>query len=256
MPGLNLSESKVLKTQEVVTSWERLEKKDCISTYGARFLSGRTDLVLITDTQNLTESHAELNGSLLAYEVVQMNELTQTDFGNDPLEWLCDDSIIPPPNLGRYPKCTPNLVDRSNWTVYKQKVQYCRSEKVEEHCQLNFNQAIGIVVVSCNFVKFCCMIIAATKFQRNQLCTVGYVRSTVHQVRGLYRSSDATESFLARPDPTTARLCHWSKSRMAKKVPNWPKNRQKSDDGPVYKSKVRRWSQAASLHRQLGFVLT
>lgn len=165
-------ESKVRKTQDVVTSWKQLENKECISTYGARFLAGRRDLVVFADTSNLTESYSGVNGSLLAYTVVQMGAFIQDVFAADPLDWMCDSS---PPFYGFVQRCTPKLIDPSNWTVYGQKIQHCRSERVEEHCRLYFNRTIGIVVVLWNFIKLCCMIIAASKLQQNELCTIGYV---------------------------------------------------------------------------------
>ena len=170
----NLSDSKVRKTQEVVTSWEQLENKECISTYGAKFLTGRRDLVVFTDTPNLNNFYPGSDGSLLAYDVVQMNALTQDDLGKDPLHWMYT-HIDLDYNTAHYPKWTPNLIDPSNWTVYDQEIQHCRSERVEEHCRLYFNRIVGVVVISCNVIKFCCMVIAASKLQQDELCTIGYV---------------------------------------------------------------------------------
>ena len=172
------------RLQDSVMSLEPLDNRQCISNYAARFLSGRRHLLALTDisdsfTLNANNSNALVSedsmydtGSLLEHEVVETNTWTQQSYGEDPLDWMCSSIPENPIPDGRT-KCSVSRIDASDWSIFNFRIKYCRSEKVEEHCELQLNQLIGLVVVSCNLVKVCCMVVAAFMLKQDTLCTLG-----------------------------------------------------------------------------------
>ena len=185
MPSPN--QSLIHHLQDSVRSLESLNNNQCISNYAERFLTGRRHLLAFTDTPDCKTCDSKLphgtfrendqaavyeNSSLLVYEVVEPNAWTQQSYGEDPLYWMCSslpEKSIPDGTL----RCSASRINASNWSIFDHRIKYCRSEKVEEHCELQFNRLIGLVVVTCNVAKFCCMVIAAFMLKQNTLCTLG-----------------------------------------------------------------------------------
>ncbi|KAL3490613.1 hypothetical protein BJX62DRAFT_225746 [Aspergillus germanicus] len=81
------------------------------------------------------------------------------------------------------------------WFYPKLYSYYCLVKQVDEHCELNLNLPICLVVIACNMVKLICMYVAAKTSQREILLTVG----------------DALASFLDHPDATTRDQCLMSR---------------------------------------------
>ena len=142
--------------------------------------------------------------------------------------------------------------DRNNetqivtWSALSGHIVNCRAERVPENCTLNFNLSFALVVIACNLIKFITMSLTLWRYREPTLVTTG----------------DAIDSFLARPDETTAGLCLFSAAAMylkwecpvggPEKSPEWRKFRQKRLDdlmSPVYKPEICFWGQSASSMR-------
>jgi len=67
----------------------------------------------------------------------------------------------------------------------------CKSEITNEKCKVQFSLDIMIVVICCNLVKACGMIIAVFRSRKPTLVTL----------------DDAVDSFSRVPDPTTMGIC-------------------------------------------------
>ena len=67
----------------------------------------------------------------------------------------------------------------------------CKSEITDEKCKVRFSLGIMIVVIGCNLVKACCMVMAVVRSREPTLVTLG----------------DAGDSFLRTPDQTTIGIC-------------------------------------------------
>lgn len=79
-------------------------------------------------------------------------------------------------------------------------VDHCRSQKIDEKCQLVFNLPICLAVIFCNAAKVFCMFLTAHDERREVLLTVG----------------DAVSSFMDKPDTMTEGNCLLSKSDIMK----------------------------------------
>ena len=166
---------------------ENLTAKACVQAYGRAFVSDRKDLALILGKSNA--SIVWLRDSV---------PLTQ------PYDWICSDEKYT--QNGEIP-CNPNavLADIDNWdyntlsvggsVVPNNPIEYCLSQTVPEHCQLQFSIKIMIVVIVANFLKLFCMLYTVWSHKIPTLVTVG----------------DAISSFLQDPDPTTVDRCTLSK---------------------------------------------
>ena len=153
------------RLQRLGASFNMLENDQCISAYSERFLSGRRSLLLFTD--GVYDSHSvSLNSSLI--EMFPVTPTSATLASYDPLIWLCssqdNDFLI---------SCDTSKLNTKAWTIHKHKIKYCRSEIIEEKCQLQFSQFIGIMVVVCNAIKFCCMSMTAFMLNQDTMCTIG-----------------------------------------------------------------------------------
>ena len=76
-------------------------------------------------------------------------------------------------------------------TTVKVSISGCKSERTGEKCKVQFSLEIMIVVICCNFVKACCMIMAVIRAREPTIVTLG----------------DAVGSFLRIPDQTTIGMC-------------------------------------------------
>ncbi|KAE8393580.1 hypothetical protein BDV23DRAFT_170029 [Aspergillus alliaceus] len=66
-------------------------------------------------------------------------------------------------------------------------IDYCLSEKVEEHCRLMYSPLICVIIIACNATKAVCMLFTLRLRREDLLFTIG----------------DAIASFLKHPDTTT-----------------------------------------------------
>ena len=85
-------------------------------------------------------------------------------------------------------------------------VQYCYSQRVEEHCSVQFSVVIMSIVIMANAVKSVCMFLTLWRQKQPPLVTLG----------------DAIQSFLRLSDPTTAHQCLASKNDFVNE--KWSRN--------------------------------
>ena len=170
---------------------ERLDPVACIKAYSPLFLSERTNLGLIIDA-NVTDNPTSLGGS--GYLCTDPKyDGTSCDSG----------TMIRDINSGeawRFVHYSSGAIDIDGT------VEYCLSQKVQEHCRLQFSIIIMVIVIIANFLKLLCMVYT--------------IRS--HHVPTLVTMGDAVSSFLQDPDPTTIGYCTLSK-RDVDKDRQWSK---------------------------------
>lgn len=110
-------------------------------------------------------------------------------------------------------------------------IDHCRSQKVEESCQLLFNLPICITVIFCNIVKVVCMFLTARDDRREIFLTVG----------------DAISSFLKKPDARTKGRCLSSKSSITQYTREWSMPLDDDIPPPKYLSGKKRWMKSVSI---------
>jgi len=165
-------------------SYEDLTPSQCTSLYNKFFLSGHRNVFLITkNTSNATYNDTVLDISMVDTRDVQ------------PSRWMC------PPSMQRPSGCDTNelasrVASGLPWWVKLTKgeeveISRCKSEKIAEKCKVQFSLGIMIVVIVCNLVKGCSMIMTVVRSREPTLVTLG----------------DAIDSFLRIPDPTTMDIC-------------------------------------------------
>ncbi|KAG0635408.1 hypothetical protein HOY80DRAFT_910725, partial [Tuber brumale] len=174
--------------------YEDLTPSDCAKLYNTDFMSNHRNLFLITKHSSNT-TH---NNTLL-------NMINVKADGISPNAWICDYyRASPGRNYYRVGHtCNPSdLVSKVTnglpWQVQLPTGSFveiggCKSEKTPkpEKCKVQFSLGIMIVVICCNFVKACSMIMAVVRSREPTLVTLG----------------DAVDSFLRIPDPTTIGIC-------------------------------------------------
>ena len=149
--------------QASASSYEYLTNEACIKNYYQDYISGRRNLIIVTDA----DSGNAPNSSVLEYSWDHggkswLCSAANGLMGSLPLNKLCPDTG-PDPNDW-------NVVDK-NGTLHQ--VKYCKSEVIPARCQLQFSLTISNVVVICNLLKFLCMAIVACKVSPATICTLG-----------------------------------------------------------------------------------
>lgn len=182
--------------QKNLTSLEKLENKKCVEVYTAQIVSSHSDLILVSNYANVTNSFLGYNHQISQLVVASDNftyyaapQWSEIDFLHNKSFSICPPSTTEP--------CSTSFADVSdlqNW------LQYCLCVPVAEHCKLQFSQVIMIVVIVCNLIKTVCMSTIAWKQDPEPLVTLG----------------DAIASFLDRPDVTTRGNCTAGKGRFEK----------------------------------------
>lgn len=130
-----------------------------------------------------------------------------------------------------------NLASNANtWTVILWSngeldlaVQYCLSEPMEEHCQMQFSVTIMSIVIICNLLKAVCMLLALIRQRSQPLVTLG----------------DAIQTFLQRADSAIAGICLADKSGFISRT--WiPRPK-------AWNIRQRRWLSSAGMKRWLTY---
>ena len=208
--------------QKSAASWERLDQKDCISAYSNVFVSSRRNVLMVSKTENDTNS-------VLIYGSADI-----PDYGStlDSNWWICSEGG----QDGGSMTCNPSayLADATSWNVWGFDVEYCLSEPVKDTCSLRFSLDIMIVVVAFNAFKVVAMIWVLLRIDAERILTcVG----------------DAASSFLKQPDMMTMGMCLANKRTIDSfwTTPGAPR---------LYDDRSRsRWGQAISRKRWICFFL-
>ena len=187
--------SSVLEGYDTSTrSYEDLTPSECTKLYNTDFVSNHRNLFLITNHASNT-TH---NNTLLDMIHVQV----RNDVAS-PSSWMCNcnevglHQIYKPAGSSCNPsELTSNVARGLPWRVElttweEVEIGGCKSERTVEKCKVQFSLGIMIVVICCNLVKACCMVMAVVRSREPTLVTLG----------------DAVDSFLEIPDPTTMGIC-------------------------------------------------
>ena len=158
----------------------------CAKAYNTYYVPNRRNLFLITKhSSNITHNNTIL--------VANISDPRWTL----PSYWICRPDI----DLLSRETCDTDAViaNISSGLPWRVKLKIageveivgCKSEVTDEKCKVQFSLDIMIVVICCNLVKACGMIIAVVRSREPTLVILG----------------DAVDSFLRAPDPTTTGMC-------------------------------------------------
>ena len=166
--------------------YKDLTPLECSKVYQTDYVPNHRNLFLITKIS----SNTTYDNTILAMNI------------SDPL-WVSQFSWICTPDAEQLSskwfsagKVTANLKSGLPWrmklkTVGEVEIASCKSEATDEKCKVQFSLDIMIVVICCNLIKACCMIMTVVRSREPTLVTLG----------------DAVDSFLRAPDPTTIGMC-------------------------------------------------
>ncbi|PUU77973.1 hypothetical protein B9Z19DRAFT_1115177 [Tuber borchii] len=186
--------SSVLEGYDTSTqSYEDYTPSECTRLYNTDFVSDHRNLFLITKhTSNTTHNNTILDIIHVSGE------------GASPSSWMCDydqaggtgQVYTSSPPTCNPSKLTSNVTGGLPWRVMlttgeEVEISGCKSERTAEKCKVQFSLGIMIVVICCNLVKACSMVMAVVRSREPTLVTLG----------------DAIDSFLRIPDPTTMGIC-------------------------------------------------
>ena len=167
--------SHVDKLQNSVSQMKRLTNEECIDNYSTRVVTGRTSILAVTTSNNSSDSlfrNDARNGSLLFVNSVESNMyLSSYPASYPPFNYIC--SGLDGYSDRRVKRCSPDMIDPTSWDPFDYPIKYRLSEIVEERYQLQYNQAIGVIVIVCNAAKVYCMLHAALNMNLQTLCTQG-----------------------------------------------------------------------------------
>ncbi|RDW75727.1 hypothetical protein BP5796_06548 [Coleophoma crateriformis] len=186
---------------------ERLENKECLSAYSSSFLSGRRNLIMVTNTTAAVFDSSHTNRSTVfgARNSTTWNQrLGMTDLWL-PDRWPCYFSTA---NLDRIntDNCSASSVaaDPVGWQVELQSgnfaIEYCLSQVVPEQCRLQSLPVLLLGVTRFNLLKLICMIVGALVLNDRPIMVLG----------------DAAASFLQNPVRETEGKCLWGREDFKK----------------------------------------
>ncbi|KAH6994637.1 hypothetical protein EDB82DRAFT_567348 [Fusarium venenatum] len=191
---------------------DNLTNAECINEYAIPFQTRRSDVILVVDTTNDTESITASGTKSFSCNL------------NLPsgYEWICPDATCSRTCWAFLPEIKRRL---DNWRPFGNRVQYCLSQPIQQTCRLNFDRNIAITILVVNAIKLMILVYAATYPPEEPLFVIG----------------DAIQSFLITPDIVSSGS-GLASARLVRKNDNW--NQPCINDG-----KRRRWGFAASKRR-------
>ena len=187
--------------QNNVTSYQRLDNRQCIEAYAQDLITDRRTLVVISSNASTRGDGSVLGSGNFEYETPE--RAGELEIGYDPYPWICNDPSLPeklhytPPEHNGYPANCYTYVSRvaaiaDEWAPNGWNAEYCLSEQILGKCGFHINLVIIWIVVVCNVGKVIGMsIVAFSPTFSRPLMTVG----------------DAISSFMDRPDESTRGLC-------------------------------------------------
>ncbi|CUS09939.1 unnamed protein product, partial [Tuber aestivum] len=171
-------------------SYEDLTPARCTKIYNTDFMSKHRNLYLITNHSSNTTHNNTLLG------MIKVGALYIS-----PSNWMCpgyfDMTGTGPINTTCNPDKLASKVAKGHpWRISvlggsDVEIIGCKSEKTPEKCKVQFSLGIMIVVICCNLIKACSMVIAVARSREPTLVTLG----------------DALDSFLRTPDQATIGMC-------------------------------------------------
>ena len=168
--------------------YKNLSASQCAKRYNTEFMSGSRNLFLLTNhISNATYNYTVLRLIDVSAEQMASRWLCRSSPQNrrQNYQYMCDTSEL----IADLERGLPWQMDLGQVGVVE--ISGCMSEVTSERCTVRFSLGIMIVVIGCNLVKACCMVMAVVRSREPTLVTLG----------------DAVDSFLKTPDQTTIGIC-------------------------------------------------
>ena len=213
-------------------SYEDLTPSECTKIYNNDFMSSHRNLFLITkDSSNTTHNNTLLD--MIGFWGIG---------GVSPSSWMCAYSLAGEGRVYREApapcdssELTSNVTSGLPWRVKlttgeEVEISGCKSERTPEKCKVHLVKNIMIVVICCNFVKVCCMVMAIARSREPTLVTLG----------------DAIDSFLRAPDPTTMGICFADRPYIKRE---WSRGGWRAEPRQWKQKGVQRWWKSVSKTR-------
>ncbi|KAF2673576.1 hypothetical protein BT63DRAFT_467104 [Microthyrium microscopicum] len=194
---------------------ERLDNKECIDQYAVPVQSARRNVILIS------KNNSSRSGDVFdAYEAPVPSAINRD--GPEQYSWLCNRLKLKTTDQCLY-HAEHLRLDASLWKVSDgAKIEYCLSEKSDEHCKLQLSLPFCLIVLFVCLFKSMIMFAVAFNVNEQPLMTTG----------------DAIVSYMNRPDRYTKHMCMASKSFIINHPGQW----RKSAPGYFVK-KPKRWAE-------------
>ncbi|KAH7129593.1 hypothetical protein B0J13DRAFT_139639 [Dactylonectria estremocensis] len=203
---------------------ENLTTSQCISVYATAFQTSRQHVILVTDPgkdpkwQGVPSLKADL--------------VFGSDTDESAYDWICRTKFSPGNSNCR--GLLPTIKkEADNWAPFYDRVQYCLSKRVDQHCRLNFSPYLVAIVLVSNALKAAVLLYTALRPPEEPLFVLG----------------DAIQSFLSSPDAHSSDSCLASANDIRQKGKrDWTGPREWF---PV----KRRWAAAITLRRWIMSIL-
>ena len=165
------------------SSFEELSAQDCLNAYRGPTISKRKNVLMVSskDSTNVFMWSSPLTQAFdSGFSVYEQNAETPVTI----------DELMDANDTGYAAGSREDLIS-GNPLFKTYSVEHCLSQRVEEHCKLQFSSIIMAVVIVCNLIKVCSMAYITWRQDPEPLVTIG----------------DAILSFLHQEDRTTYGLC-------------------------------------------------
>lgn len=204
---------------------ENLTSLECIKKYATAFQTSRRDVLLVGDPG----SDPDWQGIPLVKDTVQFSSQTSVDV----YDWICNGY----PDYWVYCRAVLSKIkkDADHWGPFDTRIDYCLSQRVEEHCRLNFSPPLVAIVLVANAFKAAILIYTALRPPHEPLFVLG----------------DAIESYLTSPDASSTDSClACADDFRGFEKKNWTGPREWSPTIKRWSSAVtwRRWTASALLY--------
>ena len=168
---------------------ERLSNSECVNAYAQNYQSARGNILLVVS--NATEGYK--NEAVADYET-SVAPITDLDGSTpNPFGWICEQYMTSSQSCANIISKVQSDID--DWQPFRKPVQYCLSEKIDQHCRLEYSAHLVLVVVLIGLVKTTTMLYIAFGVGDVPMLTIG----------------DAVSSFLSLPDLKTKGMCFLDK---------------------------------------------
>ena len=226
----------------LVPRMERLENADCMRAYSQPLLSNRRTVLAVTSHKFNIPANSSYNyiDSLYYQSVDYCPDCQSYRYYTDPTLWLCawlEDEV----NYASVRGCNVAAAIRraSEWTINREPIEYCLSERADGQCQLQANISIMISVIVCALVKILAILAAFWTMPKEIIATVG----------------DAVASFLRDREPQTSHCCLMSRGDVHHHYPGKWKPGSALPKPWSAGSLTKRWGSAPSLAQWFATIL-
>ena len=216
---------------------QKLDSQTCMSEYGQEYLTSRSDLVLLLGDDNSTD----------VPECFGQVSVSGTKFAEqDPFSSICDGIAddcafwiqIHHTKDDDFDKLDPlSSYNQTSWTprtvAIARTLEYCLSRQTPEHCKLQFNLFLMLIVIIFNIFKLASMSFLAFGMKETPLMTIG----------------DSIASFLTCEESLTNYRSLLSRRDFERAGRDWPQTAKRWSSEKIH------WGHAASIRRWTWFFI-